>query len=594
MFIKRIKTIVRTGVVCVMPFMNAGRFEQAAGIHPNSDPERCYIELNGGREATSVDDPLLRAVVENFYRYDFMNGEELMTALRTADSGYKASIVEWILIHKKNYTREQICRIRGNGSYGTCAAVYPGSMFGVATNPWNPPVVNPWIPQYGASAAPYSSTSPGMTPGAVPYTAQNAFTPNVPSSFEKPSMPLSQPVVVPQKPLPVPQFQIPQQQSRGMEPPAISSCFSSNNPQGSPAVSTAAPIAEDAPVVTVKIDVIDKKTIKISFDDQLVSQLTYDSGLWVVDSLQEDALDLLPLEPNVAYASFEFGGANFKIYLNGDVEVFGRTHVPHCVLECPKEGKLIIPEGRELQVNRFVCLTRGKTIENFGRIGLSEACFCFEQTIINHGDITSTSTGPNKGAILLLKSSLSGGAVDVKVITLEDRSYPEYGCQCFYGFDRKFDEKMYPHYGVSTPDWNVVWGPDACFLDYPPSNPRNYTWFQRDKHLLMPFNGHSREKDYNIPFTGDAVVVFVGNGNGNPKHEKKNFKIRLCDSLSGRILSELSGKVVTMGFGIPINEISRAKVSSRMKIFFHCSNFMILEKSPTEKVSTPAIYFFKL
>ena len=653
MFTLKIRHILGIGVLSVVPFMKAGNFEAAAGLYPGGEAEKCYTELNGGKRATSEQDPLLRAVAENYLRLDTLSGDELLGELSKAGSEHKASIIRWILAKRgnsvpgqnqyptdgaKNPVQSEPQRTeavlpfnRPGVSHNPNSAMNPGS-FGYAPSsfgmqPTSYPGTATWGSPCGVTGSP--NTNPAMNPGNSGYvpspfgmqptsypgtatwgslyetTNPNGFGP-APTPNPSYGVPLGN---LPQPGTMATGYSVPKQPDafRGdpfaaktpspFEKPLIAETVppaapkhSAKSlpaaPQGSPDISAGSPSTEESPVVAVKIDVMDKKTIQIAFDDQVACKLIYDSGLWNIDTLKEEALDLLPLEPGASHASFEFGGVNFKIHLNGDIEVFGNTPVQHCVLECPKEGKLIIPSGKDLQVNRFVCLTRGKTIENYGRLAITEACFCFEQKIVNHGDIVSTSTGPNKGAILLLQSALTGGAVDVKVITLEDRSYPEYGCCCFYGFDRS----LYPCRGAVC-DWSVA----ACFLDYPLGKPHNYLWFHHGQYLPMPFSGHSAEKDYNIPFTGGAIVAFSGTGNGNPGLRKKQFQIRICDSLSGRILSRLSGEIEKEGISaVPINVLSRGKVSNRIKIFFQCPDFTIFEKSPVFKVVTPAIYFFKL
>ena len=352
-------------------------------------------------------------------------------------------------------------------------------------------------------------------------------------------------------------------------------------------LATRLPDAEEAPLLSIKIDVVDRKIIQIWLNGQEVGKLTQDCGLWSDENVKDGVLNLAPLAyPATDDISFELGGVNFKVHLNGDIEVFGSTPVMRCVLECPSEGKLIIPAGKELQVNRFVCMTRGKTIENYGRVAIAEACFCFEQTIINHGEITTLEQpGKPKGVLLLLKSELKsdGGVEDIKSIHLKDRSYPEYGCCCFYGFDRSF---LYP----SCKHPNYPDTPPTLFVDL---HERDFLYPRCNSYVQIPFKGHTKEGDYDVPFTGDAVLVLLASGNhGASNFPEKDFYFRFCESPSGRPFASYSSKVKAKTIGDSLNAVLCCKLPTRFKVYFRGAHFMIYEGSKTYII--PALYFFKL
>ena len=551
---------------------SAVKSELSSDICPGSVAEKCYQELKKGWEGTSEESCLYRTIADKFYWYESMDKKDLMELFKDEDDTTHASIIKWILIHEKHCTPGELF-----------ASNAPVPLRGSQVPPTQP---IGFVPVYGVPQSGNPAQVPiAAYPGVVPHSAPNPFVPTAPSPFGNPPVMPRQPVAMPQKPLPVPQPQMLPQQFPVKDPSVVSAEPSEKSPDVSPKGTPTIAASEESPVIAVKIDVVDKKTIQISFDDQVACKLTYDHGLWDIGTLKEETLDLLPLEPGAPYASFEFGGVNFKIYLSGDIEVFGNTPVQHCVLECPKEGKLIIPSGKDLQVNRFVCLTRGKTIENYGRLAITEACFCFEQKIVNHGDIVSTSTGPNKGAILLLQSTLTGGAVDVKVITLEDRSYPEYGCCCFYGFDRSlYPVCQYPKY--SHPD---------VFADYDEGR-RNFFYITSCRHIQIPFKGQTKEKDYIVPFCGDTVGIIVANGNhGGGNRPSASPRFRFCESLSGRTFAECTTTTRKGITGDSLNGMFRCKLPTRLKMyFFYSDSFMLFEGSEQYKYAIPAVYFLKL
>lgn len=293
---------------------------------------------------------------------------------------------------------------------------------------------------------------------------------------------------------------------------------------------------EYTPSTTPKIEVLNKNMIQISLGGEIIGKYLYEAGLWTPIVENATYLHMSPLEAHHEEISFELGGINFKVYLNGDIEVFGSTPVRRCVLECPSEGKLIIPEEKTLQVNRFVCMTRGKTIENRGTVEVAEACFCFEQKIINRGKITATTQpGKLRGVLLLLQSDVisDGGVEDIMTIHLKDRSYPEYGCCCFYGFDRS----LYPVCTYSNyPDPKVT--PDV-FVNLPD---RNFFYLRSEMYIPVPFNGRTSEGDFCLPFTGNAMGVFIGNGNYNHvSWPETAFKFKFLDSPSNRPFAFCTG-----------------------------------------------------
>ena len=343
---------------------------------------------------------------------------------------------------------------------------------------------------------------------------------------------------------------------------------------------------EEAPLFSIKIDVADRKVIQIWLNGQEVGKLTQDAGLWADENVKEDVLNLAPLVyPATDDISFELGGVNFKVHLNGDIEVFGSTPVMRCIMECPSEGKLIIPAGKELQVNRFVCMTRGKTIENYGRVTIAEACFCFEQTIINHGEITTLEQpGKPKGVLLLLQSELKsdGGVEDIKSIHLKDRSYPEYGCCCFYGFDRSlYPVCKHPNYPATPP---------TIFVDL---HERNFLYPRCGTYIEVPFKGQTEKKDYVVPFAGDAVLVLLASGNhGASNFPEKDFYFRFCESPSGRPFASYSSKIKAKTIGDSLTGMLCCKLPNRFNVYFRGPYCMIYEGS--KAYITPALYFFKL
>lgn len=631
-----IREFMHIGVFVAIPLMYGGYYEESAGIRRDSDAAKCYYAYTNGKDAISPADPWLHTVAKNYEYYARMSGEQLISErIATDPDALERRIIDWILVYRRGYPFERVQELSGETGqpyYSTAGASaqypepysgynpYPQAHSGYypnsVANPGYPyPSQNPparyWSPQpgytgsqqdYGAnpnvpqrkvpvpatstwgtlgkvdsfafnhapsvlqmrkSNVPQEAPRPEPVPNIEPPANRDAFAPKTPSPFEE------SPVIAPAK-------SVPSKPEPDVSPKKVAETPSHKEPA-----------EEDTPPTAPKIEIFDKNTIQISLGGEIIGKYTYDSGLWNNEIENTTYLTPRPLEANHDDISFELGGVNFKVHLNGDIEVFGSTPVMRCVMECPSEGKLIIPAGKELQVNRFVCMTRGKTIENYGRVAIAEACFCFEQTIINHGEITTLAQpGKPKGVLLLLQSELKsdGGVEDIKSIHLKDRSYPEYGCCCFYGFDRS----LYPCKGA-----NAVWDVDACFYDYPEHKPHNYLWLNRDKYLTLPFNGHSPEQDFNMPFTGNVIVAFVGNGNHNPDPTiGTKFEIRIV-ALSGRPLMKFT-REIGAGNAQPLNVISQGKLSNHIKIYIRSPLFTIFEKSPVYEVVVPAIYFFKL
>ena len=630
-----IREFMHIGVFVAIPLMHGGYYEESAGIRRDSDAAKCYYAYTNGKDAISPADPWLHTVAKNYEYYARMSGEQLISERIAIDpDALERRIIDWILVYRRGYPFERVQELSGETGqpyYSTAGASaqypepysgynpYPQTHSGYypnsVANPGYPyPSKNPparyWSPQpgYAGSQQDYSA-NPNAPQRKVPVPATSTWgTLGEEASFafnHAPSvLQMRKSNVSQEAPRPEPVSNI--------EPPANRDAFAPKTPspfEESPAVapaksvpskpepdvspkkvaetpSPAKPAEEDTPPTAPKIEIFDKNTIQISLGGEIIGKYTYDSGLWNNEIENTTYLTPRPLEANHDDISFELGGVNFKVHLNGDIEVFGSTPVMRCVLECPSEGKLIIPAGKELQVNRFVCMTRGKTIENYGRVAIAEACFCFEQTIINHGEITTLEQpGKPKGVLLLLQSELKsdGGVEDIKSIHLKDRSYPEYGCCCFYGFDRSF---LYP----SCKHPNYPDTPPTIFVDL---HERDFLYPRCNSYVQIPFKGHTKEGDYDVPFTGDAVLVLLASGNhGASNYPEKDFYFRFCESPSGRPFASYSSKVKAKTIGDSLNGVLCCKLPIRFKVYFRGAQFMIYEGSKT--YITPALYFFKL
>ena len=109
-----IKKFIHVGVYATMPFIYGGYYEEEAGIVLGSSMAECYYAYTRGEVAESSRDPWLRAVVENYDRYERMSGERLIDErMATAPGTYERKIIDWILVYIKNYPYERIQELTG-------------------------------------------------------------------------------------------------------------------------------------------------------------------------------------------------------------------------------------------------------------------------------------------------------------------------------------------------------------------------------------------------------------------------------------------------------------------------------------------------
>lgn len=112
--IMKIKIMMYISALAAIPSMQAGfgHFERMAGLTEGNAQWDCYATLSEGRDALSIDDPLLQAVKNNFHDYNTTRDETLFLLLGEETTQIQdQNIMIWILNNKRGYSLENISKL---------------------------------------------------------------------------------------------------------------------------------------------------------------------------------------------------------------------------------------------------------------------------------------------------------------------------------------------------------------------------------------------------------------------------------------------------------------------------------------------------
>ena len=112
--IMKIKIMMYISALAAIPSIQAGfgHFERIAGLTEGNAQWDCYTTLSEGRDAPSLDDPLLQAVKNNFHDYNTTRDETLFFLLGEETTQIQdQDIIIWILANKRGYSLESISKL---------------------------------------------------------------------------------------------------------------------------------------------------------------------------------------------------------------------------------------------------------------------------------------------------------------------------------------------------------------------------------------------------------------------------------------------------------------------------------------------------